>query len=384
MYKNHSSNNMFKNFQNNGHIIIIILSIVAYVFFRSEISFEPVEDIDIPSGVGVDLIRSGVNIVEYSLPVSYYNYGTEEKITRFIHTGTANTFSGTRETRQLVSGKRATLGLERIFVASEDFAEFGINSFIRVLFKNPILNDTSFVSVCKGKSEDILSYNVPEYPSSADYIEGILERSTVFNFFSNNYKVIDLFVRMDSEGRSIVLPYIEIKNNKLQITGMALFKKDKMIKKIDIDESRIMNMLRENKVNGTLVLQENPKEYISYYAKTKRKVRCEKEEDDKYTFFIDLSLNGEIIENNLFHDIREKDKTMKEFENELSKQVEKMCYDFIEKMQKEYKVDCLELGRIAAAKFGRHRDVDWDEIVSKSDIKVNVKVKVTKMGRGDY
>jgi hypothetical protein len=68
----------------------------------------------------------------------------------------------------------------------------------------------------------------------------------------------------------------------------------------------------------------------------------------------------------------------------MEEKIEKMCYNFLEKMKKDYKVDCLELGRVAAATYGRNTGVDWNEIVSNSDIKVNVKVNIDRYGRGDF
>ena len=53
-------------------------------------------------------------------------------------------------------------------------------------------------------------------------------------------------------------------------------------------------------------------------------------------------------------------------------------------MQHEYKVDCLELDREAAAAFGRNPKTDWDNIVCNSDIIVNVKVKVDNLRRGQF
>lgn len=329
------------------------------------------------------IIPKGKNSVEYKIPISFYNYGENMKISTLTHTGTAGTIAETRENRQVFSNKRLILGIERMVILSEDFSKFGIHHIIHTMFGNPLINDTGLVSVCKGKPEDILSFQVEGYPSSADYITSMLESSTKFNFFSDNYKFMDLYVRTESEGRSLVLPYVELKGDKLQMTGMALFKKDKMVKKLDLAESKTLNMLRENKVKGVLKLQEDSKKYLTYYAKTKRKVRCEKKED-KYTFFIDLSLNGDIVENHLYNDIRENEETMKKFEKEMSEYVERISNNFIEEMQNNYKVDCLELGRVAAAKYGRHKDIDWDEIASNADIKVNIKVKVDKMGRGDY
>ena len=68
----------------------------------------------------------------------------------------------------------------------------------------------------------------------------------------------------------------------------------------------------------------------------------------------------------------------------MTAKIKKDCKDFIEKIQKQYKIDVLNLGEVAAAKYGRHTGVDWNEVVSNSEIKVNVKVKVEGNGRGDY
>ena len=38
----------------------------------------------------------------------------------------------------------------------------------------------------------------------------------------------------------------------------------------------------------------------------------------------------------------------------------------------------------AVAKYGRETGVDWDKEVSNADIKVSVKVKIDKMGIGQY
>ena len=74
----------------------------------------------------------------------------------------------------------------------------------------------------------------------------------------------------------------------------------------------------------------------------------------------------------------------KEFEKDMEKSIEKQCDDFIKIMKNDYKIDCLSLGREAAAKYGRQKGIDWNEVVSSADIKVNVKVKADLQGRGDY
>ena len=77
-------------------------------------------------------------------------------------------------------------------------------------------------------------------------------------------------------------------------------------------------------------------------------------------------------------------KTVEKYTHELEEETKKRCNEFIYKMQNEYKVDCLELGRDAAATFGRNPETDWDNIVCNADIIVNVKVKVDNLGRGQF
>jgi hypothetical protein len=53
-------------------------------------------------------------------------------------------------------------------------------------------------------------------------------------------------------------------------------------------------------------------------------------------------------------------------------------------MQQKYKIDCLELGRVGAAKYGRRKGANWDNFVSKAKIKVKADFKVNNMGRGRF
>ena len=192
-----------------------------------------------------------------------------------------------------------------------------------------------------------------------------------------------MYVRVDSEGRNLVLPYLEIINNKITLTGMAAFKKDKMVAKIPMEEARYMNILRENKVKGILTLQKDSLNLISSYGESKRKVHCEKI-NGKYKFTIDLEFKGQVITNTMYKDFMINPKTVEKYTHELEEQTKERCNEFINKMQNMYKTDCLELGRDAAATFGRNPETDWDNIVCNAEIIVNVKVKVNNLGRGQF
>jgi hypothetical protein len=163
------------------------------------------------------------------------------------------------------------LGLQKVFIFSEAVATYGINPIADIIFSNQQMNDATWLVVCKGKALDMLKFKVEDAISSSDHIDGLIESSTDQNFMSNQYKLIDMFVRIDSEGRNLVLPYLEIKNNKITITGLAVFKKEKMVANIPMPEARYMNILREDKKNT--ILQKGFTKLISNYGESKVRFR---------------------------------------------------------------------------------------------------------------
>ena len=280
-------------------------------------------------------------------------------------------------------GKEFFLGLTKIYLIEEDYAKYGVRNSIDVNFKNPVVNEDAFVVVCKGRNEEYFNYTSPGYDNSAEYISDMIKSSSNYNFFKENYMFKNVILSMDAEGKNIVSPYIEIMEDGIKITGMAVFKKDKLAAILEIKDTKTMNMLRENKVKGILTIQDERGKYVNYEAESKRKVTCRRI-GDKYTFDIDLNLEGEIISNILYKDMTSKTEVIKKFEDDMAKQVKEMCTEFLDKMKNKYKLDCLQLGWVAAAKYGRDTGVDWDEVVSNSEIVVNVKIHVDKVGRGQY
>lgn len=362
---------------------ILITCILLYAFFLYGNTYVPIESLGIPSMVGADIKKGPNGNVEYEFQSSIYNYGNNKLNKDLILESTSGTIGKARGSRQLQEPAKYISGLEKVIVCSDAFSAYGLSNLIEILFSTETVTDTTMFAVCKGKTIDIVKFQIEGYSNPGDYLEGLLKGLEAHNFFSHNYKLMDIYMRLDSEGRNLVLPYIEIKDDKLQVTGMAIFKKDKLERVLDIEETRIMNLLRENNVFGNLSLNQSSDKYIDFYAKSSRKVKCSKE-DDKYVFDIQINLSGNLVSNSMYDKLASTPGKIKEFEEAMSKSVEESCKEFLNKMQNEYKIDTLELGRVAAAKYGREKDVDWDKIVSNSTINVSVKTKINRFGRGDF
>lgn len=372
-------------------MIIVLVALIVSVY-AGELKVTPMEQLNIPIAFGNDIKKELDGNVQYSIPYSIYDFikkggvsitGKDEIMDQSssILNGKASSIGETREERQLISSKPFLIGSEKMTLISEEQAIYGILNIVNIFFANAKINDRAIYAVCKGKAEDMLKIKIEGYPSSADYMEAMIKHATNYNFLSANYTLLNIYKLLISEGENLVLPYLETKDNNITFTGMALFKGNKMAYMLPMEESKIMNMLREKKGKGILSLQEGPDKYINYDAIVKRKVKCNKIEG-KYEFTIDLDFQGDIIENTLYKHM-DKDNE-KKFEELMGKKIEKMCDVFLDKMKNDIKIDCLNLGIYAVAKYGRETGVDFNKEISNADIKINVKVKIDKMGTGQY
>lgn len=343
----------------------------------------PADKLNIEVASGYDVIPVGEKDVQYELTREFAVMEENNKLSRKVANTVGNTIGHTRQLWSLTADKEKVIGFVKVYVLSDSFARHGISTLINSQFKDTGVNDTAIFVVCKGKSSSILNYKPKETRTTGDFIEEQIKNHKGYNFFSNEYTEQNMFARLDSEGRNLKIPHIELKEDGIEISGMAIFKKDKMVALADIKNTRIMNMLLNNNVSGIVTLNNDNNRYIDFRTITRRKVKCKKI-NGKYNFTIDLTLNGDIATNTALGKPISKILEEKTFEKLMEEHVKKQCDEFIIKMKNEYKVDCLELGRVAASKYGRRTGTDWDKVVMDSNIQVNVYVKLDKQGRGNY
>lgn len=363
------------------NLFIVAACIALYFIYSSGLEAEYIENLDIPAGVGIDIKKSGGGLT-YNVPTSVYIFEPNTQGESRVVSGFGSTIGETRETRNLHEDKKLVFGLQKVYIVSEEYARFGIDNMIELLFKTPTINDMGRLAVFRGKAADLLIYKIKGYESSADFIEGLLSNSRNFDFWGDTYKLINVCIECTSEGRSMVLPYIDLNSNGPYISGIAVFNKCRMLYKLDMAEGKYLNLLKEDDSKGILTIKKNSIEYASLYANSHRKVKCRKEKG-KYHFYIDLNIGGDVIENTLYDNMISDKKVKEKFEKDLEQETKKNCTHFIEKMQNTYRLDMLDLGRVAAAKYGRKKGTDWNREVSDSEITVNVKIKASTLGRGD-
>nr|WP_251862536.1 Ger(x)C family spore germination C-terminal domain-containing protein [Clostridium sp. Marseille-Q2269] len=374
---------LMEKLSNNRIIIIILIIIILNIYYYNP-DIKYAEELDIPSGIGYNFQTKIDNIRYYEIPISAYIFNPNGTTTSTIHEGKGETILKTRQDRQRQTNRKFLLGNEKIYLIGEKAAYDGVSEFINLLFFNPLANPQAVSLVCSGNPKDMLSHKVKGYPNAAEYIYGLIQNSPQYNFFpTKGYLTNQNYYTLKTEGKTLVLPYIEAKKHGIEITGLALFKEGKMQRKIDSDEMKVLNGLRENETKGIISVIKSNDKFIDVDCYVKRRVKCYKDKG-KYKFVIKLDIKGDVINCKSCKYNLSTTEGREAIQREIKERVYNKSTAFINKMQKEYRLDVLNLGSVAAAKYGRHTGVDWDEVISDSEIDVDVDIDLVRGARGTF
>lgn len=354
---------------------IIIISIMLSGCY----DMRPVEELGIIVGLGYDVENPGMNY-KYKDTSETFIFKGEKKIEHDTLSGKNKAIYTTKHEVQSKFNKKWILGTEIVYLIGQGRAEYGIKDLIDALIRDPERRVVAGIAVSKPQAESIYKMKPIEYSTMAEEIRGILNFSSRENFFTPKVEIPEFLQMYYQEGRKIVIPYMDEVDGRIQITGLALFKEDKMINKVDLDEAMLINLLRNTGGKSYLAVNspETNEYYVAYFT-SKVKVKVSKEyEKLKYDVFVNLSgdLKVDTVDKKMIIA-----KEVKEIQEVFSKNVETRLNSEVKKMQKEYKTDWLDFGKYAVAKYGRQGTYASDETFCNANIDVHVNTKISAIGQ---
>jgi len=214
---------------------------------------------------------------------------------------------------------------------------------------------------------------------------------TVFRRFSRELCLVYVrgLVNEDIINRDIlahlpeVLPVLSKRGeDDVEISGLAVFRKDRMVGKFDQDQMKYLTLLRGDKARGVITYFQPGTEdvRVALFGTNSRKVDVELV-DDKAYINIDIFLRADIIEaqkNYMFNEDLERFQLTKEGAQDY---IESRCGEVLTYLQNNYQVDALNTGAAARARYGKEIELlDWDRIFAGADITVNAHVKIRNYG----
>jgi Ger(x)C family germination protein len=272
--------------------------------------------------------------------------------------------------------------LAGILVIGEDLSSMGLIKIFDPLVRGARFTSVQNLAVAEGRGESVINAPVEDYPTMGEFLRGLLRQSESRGFIPST--TMHQFQIAQVPGKNPIIPLMKAQDHQAEIIGTAIFRKDTMIAKANINETRSLMMLRGIKSTGNIpfIIKKDGDilDKGSVDLKNSRKVKVERK-GDQISFQITINLAGNVVEHQ-FGNLFTKNKDLsKMIEDQIAADVKKDCEKFIRKMQEEYKVDCIDISKYALAKWEKELldrvDMDFIENVT---IQVNVKMKLVNVG----
>ncbi len=336
----------------------------------------PVEKTDLIGVLGFDYLEDDNYKLIAAIPQN--SPEAEEKTQIF----TVNTDIITKGIVEIESSsdKKVALNQLRVVLISEEFASHDgkLREVIHHLYRNPQVSTKVIIAIVKGDTEELLSGNYSDKPGIINYLAGVL-RPSINTAFNPNTTIHDFMYTDTNPNFDPIVPVIEMKEGKIEVVGVALFKDEKMVKVVNPDDSLIIQALQGRKKLSALTLNiSNEEKVLIDLIDNKIKILSNKSfENPEVT--IKVKIDGSMIEfkgNSRFNTPA----SIKKLEKEIDKSLKKRMNKFLKELQ-ELQVDPIGL----TENIRRHHKGEWTKEMTRETIarlKWDIQVETTVKNTG--
>lgn len=351
-------------------IFFLLLSISIGISFH--MNNRIIDKIHIVNVVGYDYVDPDRFRGTVVIPV----FKPDKTIKNTLFTGVSSLIYENRNKLNTQSSRPLLSGKLQVVLFNEELARHGIFDYLDSLERDPTIGSRIDLAIVEGSTEEMLKKDYEGIPSGL-YFSSLLRHNTEkgslpksnLHLFSKNFY---------SEGIDPVLPLLSQKGDKIQINGIALFKKDKYVDKLNYYQTVVFSVLHENFSRGIFLIkdQDTDEEIAAVdIIQSERKITIEKQfPSPKITIYTDIS--GHIRE---YKKEAINNKTVKKMEKQMEKEVEIIGKEMIKKFQ-ELTIDPLGLGQAVKNHFRNWNQAEWLDQYPNIEVNIKATVDITEAG----
>ncbi|WP_088011174.1 Ger(x)C family spore germination protein [Gottfriedia acidiceleris] len=355
------------------YFVYLIICLISLLNGCSLVPATDVNELNLIEGTGFDLTKP----TEYRGTVIFPNFRSNGSRDFDVISAKGETIKRVRTKLDSQVRYRLISGQLRLVAFSMNFAKNGIFPIIDTFNRDPVVGSLLQLAIVDGETFDLLSLKEYKKENLALYLHDMLLHNSETGPLP--YTDFSTFVYQYFEiGQDPYLPILKIDKKKIKISGIALFKGDKMVTTIPWKYVFIFKSIMESYKQGLHQFKFKDGVYIAIdNVKSKKKVDI-KIKKNMPEFTIKLKMNARIQEYTGDKPIMFP-KHIKEINKKLEKQIEKNGQELISILQKN-NVDPLGLG----SKLEAHqRDFDlkkWEKQYPNAKIKVSVDLDILHSG----
>ncbi|MDR0267099.1 Ger(x)C family spore germination protein [Paenibacillus sp.] len=356
-----------------------------------------INDVAFVVGSGVDkekgMYRSTVQI---ALPGNLGGAGSEgggggtgDSKTYYLESKTGTTLRDSRQEVQAGNSRKISFAHRRTLLLGEELAKSGIESVFDQFGRVPENRLSSSVAVTEGPAYKILDADAPMELFPSEMIHEQMNLST-----KRPVTLKYLAIRLLSDGIDIALPYISLRETvpedledkekkNIQITGLALFKEDKLVGVLKGQGAQAIN-LAMNQATAPELLVPSPsgKSLISIRFTENLVTLKPVIRGNNITMHMNILAKGTVIENNS-NDSLVGEGSIRQLEQHATKEIVKQIQSAMRLLQNRYHSDVLGFGQTIHQKkpaAWEHFKDRWEEIYPTVKVVIHAKLHVANIG----
>ena len=375
---------------------ILVIVIFCAIIFSGYLHEQDIDDLAYVIAIGIDVGSNNNLEVTFQISIPSENGSTisssssssseketSDTLNKSVECNTIN--SGLDLANNIIS-KRLDLSHCKFIVFSQEIASYGIYEYIYTLENDLELRSNCNIIVSTSDAKEFLASSNPILENSTAKYYEIITTASKYTGYTSNVTLNSVFTSISDTFGEIctILGHIQKEEeNKPEIvlSGLAVFKGDKMVGTIPVDETIpyliVTNQLNESTISCSSPFSENELMdfHVSVFSKTKHKVSFNENTPHITT---DIYLDATLLSNSDdFNASSPKD--ISKVEEALSNYIRDEVTNYYEKTSKEFKSDISGLGKYAVYYFPTIQDwkeFDWLNKYEKATFEVNVDVNL--------
>ncbi|MBT2643395.1 Ger(x)C family spore germination protein [Bacillus sp. ISL-41] len=347
--------------------ILVVLSFFS-LLLTGCVEKEIIDDVNIEMGVGYD---QKDDEIEGTIMVPIFN--PDKKIGNFTFSATASSNRDLFQEIQRRSAQPIVTGSLEIAIFGEEIAKKGIRDFIDAFERDPSIGARVYFAVADDKAKEILTGTYGNR-GNAIHLSQLIKHNTETRNLPVTNMHLYLF-ELYQEGKDPYLPILKKEEPEvIDITGIALFKDDKMVSELPSDKMFFFKLLTDKFSEGSFKLEVDDKDVAVKDLDSKNKFKLRKRKP--YVIDLEIEINGLIREYTGTIVTPEVIKKIeKEFEDQVNKEATAMIQDF-----QEMGIDPVGFGQFIKTKTRGFDFKRWEDEYKNLTVNVKTDVIITEVG----
>lgn len=371
---------MYKNKMSKHKKILIMFCVIMNCFILSScFSYKDINRILFVTALMIDVDGEGRPVLYSEAFRGVKGSTTEGTDERIVFKGTGKTVFEAARDMNAVATFKLNYTQNKVIIFTERAAESGIEDFIDFLDRDQELLVRPNIVVFRGDPEKLMKLVIAQ----EKYI-GVLIRRIIENIGTSSRSVVisfNEFYNQRTRGdKTNVITILEIKKDalepKLQVSGGAVIKDDKMVSSLAREEGQGFNFIMDNVKTGTLEIT-NPCDTSKFIT-----LEIKKSDTKTKALYYDNILHlKKIIKVKVdFGEAQKKITITKEniikIQEKASSNIEKACNNVFQK----YKGMSLDIFDIREAFYAKYPKEKVEDIINVTELELEVEVEIMNTG----